>query len=64
MTFILRWPSILALLALVLLCILGAVAAAGVLTGVTAPGVGVLKCLVIAGLIQTDFKYYYETISL
>jgi hypothetical protein len=41
MTFILRWPSILALLALVLLCILGAVAAAGVLTGVTAPGVGV-----------------------
>lgn len=41
MTFILRWPSILVLLALVLLCVVGAVAAAGVLTGVTAPAVGV-----------------------
>jgi hypothetical protein len=40
MTFILRWPSVLVLLALVLLCILGAVGAAGVLTGVNAPSVG------------------------
>jgi len=40
MTFILRWPSILVLLALVLLCILGAVGAAGVITGFDAPSVG------------------------
>jgi len=37
MTFILRWPSILALLALVLLSALGALAAAGFLTGFEAP---------------------------
>lgn len=37
MTFILRWPSILALLALVLLSALGALAAAGILTGFEAP---------------------------
>ena len=41
MTFILRWPSILVLLALVLLCFAGALAAAGAITGVEAPGVGV-----------------------
>lgn len=40
MTFILRWPSILVLLALVLLCLLGAVGAAGVITGFDAPSVG------------------------
>lgn len=41
MTFILRWPSILVLFAAVLLSILGAVAVAGVLTGITPPPVGV-----------------------
>jgi hypothetical protein len=41
MTFILRWPAILALLALVLLCFAGALAAAGAITGFEAPGVGV-----------------------
>lgn len=40
MTFILRWPAILVLLALVLLCTLGAVGAAGVITGFAAPSVG------------------------
>jgi hypothetical protein len=41
MTFILRWPAILVLLALVLVCFAGALAAAGVLTGVEVPAVGV-----------------------
>ena len=41
MTFILRWPAILVLLALVLLCFAGALAAAGAITGFEAPGVGV-----------------------
>ena len=41
MTFILRWPAILALLALVLLCSAGALAAAGAITGFNAPDVGV-----------------------
>jgi hypothetical protein len=33
MTFILRWPSILVLFALVVMCVLGALAGAGALTG-------------------------------
>lgn len=37
MTFILRWPAILALLALSLLSIVGALAAAGLITGYEAP---------------------------
>ena len=41
MTFILRWPSILVLFAVVLLSVLGAIAVAGVLTGVSAPVSGV-----------------------
>ena len=41
MTFILRWPSILVLLALVLVCVAGALAAAGVIAGVAAPASGV-----------------------
>ncbi len=41
MTFILRWPAILVLLALVLLCLVGAVGAAGVITGFEAPASGV-----------------------
>jgi hypothetical protein len=41
MTFILRWPAILVMLALVLLCIAGALGAAGVITGFEAPAVGV-----------------------
>lgn len=41
MTFILRWPAILVLLALVLLCFAGALAAAGAITGFNAPDVGV-----------------------
>jgi len=41
MTFILRWPAILVMLALVLLCIAGALGAAGVITGFDAPAVGV-----------------------
>lgn len=41
MTFILRWPSVLVLLALVLLCFAGALAAAGAITGFNAPDVGV-----------------------
>jgi hypothetical protein len=40
MTFILRWPAILAMLALVLLCIAGALGAAGLITGFEAPGTG------------------------
>jgi hypothetical protein len=40
MTFILRWPAVLALFALVLLCILGGLAAAGLVTGFQAPAVG------------------------
>ncbi len=41
MTFILRWPAILVLLALVLLSFAGALAAAGVLADFQAPAVGV-----------------------
>jgi hypothetical protein len=41
MTFILRWPAILVLLALVLVSAIGALGAAGVLTGFSAPAVGV-----------------------
>ena len=41
MTFILRWPAILVLLALVLLCFAGALAAAGLITDFQAPAVGV-----------------------
>ncbi len=41
MTFILRWPSILVLLALVLMCIAGALAAAGVIADFQAPASGV-----------------------
>ncbi len=41
MTFILRWPSILVLLALVLMCIAGALAAAGLIADFQAPAVGV-----------------------
>ncbi len=37
MTFILRWPAILALFALVAACVLGALAAAGFVTGYEAP---------------------------
>lgn len=40
MTFILRWPAILVLLALVLVCFAGALAAAGVLTDIQVPAVG------------------------
>jgi hypothetical protein len=43
MAFILRWPAILALLALVLLCVTGALGAAGLITGVQAPTVGVVQ---------------------
>ena len=41
MTFILRWPAILALLALMLLSFAGALGAAGILTGFEVPGTGV-----------------------
>ena len=41
MTFILRWPAILVLLALMLLSAVGALGAAGMITGFEAPGVGV-----------------------
>lgn len=41
MTFILRWPAVLALLALAMLCVAGALGAAGVLTGFEAPATGV-----------------------
>src|SRR5688572_3345948 len=41
MTFILRWPAILALLALAMLCVAGALGAAGVLTSFEAPATGV-----------------------
>ncbi len=41
MTFILRWPAILVLLALVLLSAAGALGAAGLITGFDAPAVGV-----------------------
>lgn len=41
MTFILRWPAILVLLALVLLCVAGALATAGVIADFQAPSVGV-----------------------
>jgi len=41
MTFILRWPSILVLLALVLLCVAGALGAAGLIADFQAPAVGV-----------------------
>lgn len=41
MTFILRWPAILVLFALVFLSVVGALGAAGVLTGYVMPGVGV-----------------------
>jgi hypothetical protein len=37
MTFILRWPAVLALFALVAACVLSALAAAGALAGFTAP---------------------------
>ncbi len=40
MTFILRWPAILVMLALVLLCVAGALGAAGEITGFQAPAVG------------------------
>lgn len=40
MTFILRWPAILVMLALVLLCLAGALGAAGLITGFDAPAVG------------------------
>ena len=40
MTFILRWPAILVMLALVLLCIAGALGAAGLISGFQAPAVG------------------------
>ena len=41
MTFILRWPAILAMLALVLLCIAGALGAAGLIADFQAPASGV-----------------------
>jgi hypothetical protein len=41
MTFILRWPAILVMLALVLLCIAGALGAAGLITDLQAPTSGV-----------------------
>lgn len=41
MTFILRWPAILVLLALVLLSFVGALGAAGVITDIQAPASGV-----------------------
>jgi len=41
MTFILRWPAVLALFALVLLCGVGALGAAGLRTGVEAPQTGI-----------------------
>jgi hypothetical protein len=37
MTFILRWPAVLALFALAAACVLGALAAAGIVTGYEAP---------------------------
>lgn len=37
MTFILRWPAVLVLFALVAACVLGALAAAGIVTGYEAP---------------------------
>lgn len=40
MTFILRLPAILVMLALVLLCFAGALGAAGLITGFEAPGLG------------------------
>lgn len=40
MTFILRWPAILVMLALVLLCLAGALGAVGLITGFDAPAVG------------------------
>lgn len=43
MTFILRWPAILVLFALVLLCLAGALGAGAVLTGMQAPDVGVAQ---------------------
>jgi len=41
MTFILRWPAVLALFALVLLCAAGALAATGLITDFQAPNTGV-----------------------
>jgi len=41
MTFILRWPAILVLFALVLICFAGALAAAGVIADFQAPSIGV-----------------------
>lgn len=41
MTFILRWPAVLVLLALVLLCIAGALGAAGLVADIQAPASGV-----------------------
>jgi hypothetical protein len=41
MTFILRWPAILVMLALVLLCLAGALAAAGLIADFQAPASGV-----------------------
>lgn len=41
MTFILRWPAILVMLALVLLCVAGALGAAGLISDFNAPAVGV-----------------------
>jgi hypothetical protein len=41
MTFILRWPAILVMLVLVLLCIVGALGAAGLITDFQAPASGV-----------------------
>ncbi|MGD9979172.1 MAG: hypothetical protein AB7H66_10965 [Hyphomonadaceae bacterium] len=41
MTFILRWPAILVMLALVLLCAAGALAAAGLIADIQAPASGV-----------------------
>jgi hypothetical protein len=41
MTFILRWPAILVLLALVLLCLAGALGAAGLIADFAAPASGV-----------------------
>lgn len=41
MTFILRWPAALVLLALVLLCVAGALGAAGLITDISAPPSGV-----------------------
>lgn len=41
MTFILRWPAVLALLALAMLCVVGALGVAGVQTDFEAPAVGI-----------------------